>query len=253
MFVTVLVNFIVGLLVGWSGIAGFLLPVYFTSVMGLPVPAALALSFFDFAISGLIGANNYRRKGNLDLRSSLVLGAGSLLGAMLGVRLNLAIPELTAKRLLYAVVLLSGISILARKDTPMDSRANGPRYSRALRSAAFVLALGGTTGALCALSGAGGPVLTMPLLILLGMGVHTAIGTSLLNSVFIALPAFVGYMGQSDPALLTPLLIVCGLSHGAGVFVGSRTAHRIRQRPLKTAIAVLSITIALVMILKHSL
>ncbi len=252
MFVTAFVNLAVGLLIGWSGIAGFLLPIYFTGVVGLPVPAALALSFFDFAVSGLIGSLNYRKKGSLDLKVALLLGLGSLLGALFGVRLNRTIPEHAIKKILYFVVLLSGLSILLRKDTP-SCRGQSPSSIGILEKPVLVLVLGGMTGGLCALSGAGGPVLTMPLLVSLGMGVHTAIGVSLLNSVFIALPAFAGYMSQSEPRLLAPLLIVCGISHGAGVLIGSGTAHKIRQRPLKTAIAVLSVTIASVMLLKHSL
>lgn len=252
MFITVLVNFAVGLLIGWTGIAGFLLPVYFTSVMALPVPSALALSFFDFAVSGAIGANGYRKKGNLDLRTALMLGMGSLAGAVLGVRLNLAIPDHVAKQLLYAVVLASGISILFRKDVP-PAQADRRACHFVLKSPATTFLLGGTTGTLCALSGAGGPVLTMPLLVLLGMDVHTAIGVSLLNSIFIALPAFAGYAEQADLESLIPLLLVCGLSHGAGVLLGSGTAHRIRQRPLKRAVAAFSILIASTMLLKHFL
>lgn len=42
----------------------------------------------------------------------LRLSAGSMAGAVLGVKLNLIIPEEQVKILLYVVVLLSGISIL---------------------------------------------------------------------------------------------------------------------------------------------
>ena len=45
----------------------------------------------------------------------LRLSAGSMAGAVLGVKLNLIIPEEQVKILLYVVVLLSGISILLRK------------------------------------------------------------------------------------------------------------------------------------------
>ena len=35
----------VGLFIGWCGVAGFLLPILFTSVCGLPVTESLLLSF----------------------------------------------------------------------------------------------------------------------------------------------------------------------------------------------------------------
>ena len=68
----------VGLFIGWCGVAGFLLPILFTSVCGLPVTESLLLSFLCFAVSGAIGSRNYYRRGELPLRPALILSAGSL-------------------------------------------------------------------------------------------------------------------------------------------------------------------------------
>ena len=68
----------VGLFIGWCGVAGFLLPILFTSACGLPVTESLLLSFLCFAVSGAIGSWNYHRRGELPLRPALVLSAGSL-------------------------------------------------------------------------------------------------------------------------------------------------------------------------------
>lgn len=243
MLATAAVNLIIGLLIGWSGIAGFLLPIYFVSYLNLPVTSALAVSFFVFAISSAIGSYNYYKKGNLDLRISIVIGVGSLVGALIGVYLNLLIPARTVKLILYVVVLLSGLSILLRMNAgeKAEGSAGG---SGILNSAPAVAAIGVVTGAICSISGAGGPILVMPLLVSLGMNVRTAIGVSLFDSVFIALPAFIGYMGQADFGELGSLLLICGVSHGIGVILGSRTAHRIRQKPLKIFVAIFSIAIA---------
>ena len=105
----------VGLLIGWSGVAGFLLPILFVNYNRLATGQALALSFLCFAVSGAIGAVNYRRKGQLDLRTGLLLGLGSLAGAALGAAVNRLLPTDTVKALLYVVVLLSGLSILVRQ------------------------------------------------------------------------------------------------------------------------------------------
>lgn len=240
MFEVAAVSLAVGLLIGWSGVAGFLLPLFFAGYMGLPVVSALAVSFFDFAISGVLGSWNYARKGNLDLRTSLVLGTGSLVGALAGVGLGLLIPARTTKLLLYLVVLLSGLSILFRRDREGgEGKTRSPLLDRPL----FVAGLGAVTGAICSISGAGGPILVMPLLVVLGMRVHTAIGVALLDSVFIALPAVVGYLLRCDLPALLPLLLLSGAFHGLGVVVGSRSAHRIRQRPLRVSVALFSVVL----------
>lgn len=251
-----LVNLAVGLLIGWSGIAGFLLPMFYAGYMNLPVPASLTLSFSAFAVSGIIGSIGYYKKGNLPIRATLPLAGGSLLGAVPGILLNAFIPAGAVKLLLYGVVLASGISILLR-----ERRASGqsmpacentgvslPQQGRPTQRASVMAALGFGTALVCALSGAGGPVLVMPLLVLLGVEVRSAIGVALFDSIFIALPSVVGYGLRADLASLLPLLAVACLAHAAGVFLGSQSCHIIRQRPLKIGVSLFSIAIALYMI-----
>ena len=111
------------------------------------------ISFAAFLISGILGSVNYYKSGNLDLKTAGVLSAGSFVGALAGVKINLLIPADTMKIILYLIVLLSGISILLRKDKP------GNTEKKAVQSVSFYLVLGAVTGAVCAASGAGGPVL----------------------------------------------------------------------------------------------
>lgn len=244
--VTFLGNFVVGGLIGICGIAGFLLPMMYAGLLGFPVGQSLALSFLAFFVSGAIGSYNFHRQGNLDIRFSLILGAGSFIGGMLGVKLNALVTPVQAKFLLYLVVLLSGCSILLRKDKTAGDGT--PQKSRLLSSPAFVVSFGFVTGAICSLSGAGGPVLVMPLLTALGLPVHLAIGVALFDSVFIALPACVGYLAQCDISQIGILILITVLAHGIGVVIGSSNAHKIRQKPLKMGVAVFSICLAVYMI-----
>ena len=115
MFIIIIVNFIVGGLVGLTGVAGFLLPMLYVS-LGYNVREALALSFFAFLVCGIIGSINYYKHKQLDISFGTKLGISSFIGAVLGVYLNSMIDDSAVKILLYMVVLLSGISILLRKD-----------------------------------------------------------------------------------------------------------------------------------------
>ena len=107
-------NMAVGGCIGICGIAGFLLPMLYTGGLGFDVTYALALSFLAFLVSGIIGSFNYYKAGNLEVRMSLKLGIGSLIGAIAGVFLQSMIEKSTAKTILYLVVLFSGASILVR-------------------------------------------------------------------------------------------------------------------------------------------
>lgn len=93
-------------------------------------PFFMEISFAACLISGILGSVNYYKRGNLDLKTAGVLSAGSFVGALAGVKINLLIPADTMKIILYLVVLLSGISILLRKESREIQRK---KQSRAFR------------------------------------------------------------------------------------------------------------------------
>lgn len=239
-------NLIVGGLIGMTGVAGFLLPMLYAGYLDMSVPESLALSFCAFLISGILGSWNYYRQKNLNVKLAVRLGFGSLIGALIGVALNSLIPENKVKMLLYTVVLLSGLSILLRKENQTDKAETSSESRNFLENhLTATLLLGAVTGAICSLSGAGGPVLVMPLLVMLGVSVRTAIGVALFDSIFIAIPSIAGYMMQTDiKPLLIPLLVAV-IAHGIGVYTGSLQAGKIRQDILKKGIAIFSILIAI--------
>ncbi len=250
--IVALANALVGWSIGVCGIAGFLLPMLYTAALGYSVELALAASFLAFLVSGVIGSYNYYRAGNLEWEISLKLSAGSIAGALAGVYLQALISQQSAKVILYLVVLVSGLSIIYRlwreRHAAVAACTGAANEGGLTRSTWFLLALGVGTGAVCSLSGAGGPILVMPLLVTLGVSPRLAVGIALLNSVFIAVPACVGYLARVDAgALLRLLLLVC-VSHGLGVFAGSRMASVVPVNALKIFVAVFSVCISLYML-----
>lgn len=71
--IVIMANVVVGACVGLTGVAGFLLPIIYTSLLGLGTTEGLALSFGAFIVSGLLGSVNYKKTGNLDVRFGLKL------------------------------------------------------------------------------------------------------------------------------------------------------------------------------------
>lgn len=243
-------NMLVGGCIGICGIAGFLLPMLYTGGLGYDVQRALAFSFLAFLISGCIGSFNYYKEGNLDVALSVKLGVGSLIGAVCGVFWQAVIPQQTAKVLLYLVVLFSGISILYRMwSEKRKKRTQTIHHKKKLTDHVwFLLILGISTGAVCSLSGAGGPVLVMPLLITFGVSARVAVGVSLFDSVFIAIPACIGYLSRIDRKSFLLLLILIAVTHGIGVWIGSRFAGKVPVKGLKLFVAVFSVAISIYML-----
>lgn len=240
----------VGGCIGICGIAGFLLPMLYTGGLGFDVTYALALSFLAFLVSGLIGSFNYYRSGNLDVKMSLKLGLGSLIGAVAGVFLQSMIEKSTAKTILYLVVLFSGASILIRmwKEKKESVPSSSDTKNNIAGHMGFLIVLGIATGAICSLSGAGGPVLVMPLLVACGVSARIAVGVALFDSVFIAIPACIGYLSRISWSSILGLLVLIVFSHGIGVWLGSRFAGKVPVQGLKIFVAVFSVCIAIYML-----
>lgn len=259
-------NMAVGGCIGICGIAGFLLPMLYTGGLGFDVTYALALSFLAFLVSGIIGSFNYYKAGNLEVRMSLKLGIGSLIGAIAGVFLQSMIEKSTAKTILYLVVLFSGASILVRMwnekrkadsvsakkviSDEKNSASSNPSHPKSIADhMGFLIFLGITTGAICSLSGAGGPVLVMPLLVACGVSARIAVGVALFDSVFIAIPACIGYLSRITWTEILGLLVLIVLTHGIGVWLGSRFAGKVPVQGLKIFVAVFSVCIAIYMLM----
>lgn len=236
MLIIILANIVVGGLVGFTGVAGFLLPMLYVT-LGYSVTEALALSFFAFLISGIIGSINYYGHGQLNLPFGVKLGLSSFIGACIGVYSSTMIDENIIKILLYMVVLLSGISILLRKDRER-AEEKVPKFWQ-------IFLMGVVTAIICALSGAGGPILVMPLLVVLGVNIKMAIALALFDSIFIAIPSVIGYLGASYSNSLLGVLCISGISHGVGVFLGSKYSVKANQFIIKRSVAIISILVAL--------
>ena len=248
-------NMAVGGCIGICGIAGFLLPMLYTGGLGFDVTYALALSFLAFLVSGVIGSRNYYKAGNLDIKMSVKLGIGSLIGAVGGVFLQSMIEKNTAKTILYLVVLFSGASILVRmwnekrqKKNTEDVVSNDSAEKSITDNVMFLVLLGIVTGAICSLSGAGGPVLVMPLLVACGVSARIAVGVALFDSVFIAVPACIGYLSRIDWMGVLGLLVLIIITNGVGVWLGSRFAGKVPVNGLKLFVAVFSVCIAICML-----
>lgn len=216
--------FLVGLCIGWCGVAGFLLPILFMGKCGLSPSQSLFLAFLCFAVSGMIGSAGYSKRGELPKKAAWILGLSSLAGSLAGALLGRQYVSAYIKIVLYLVVLISGIMILVQ-EAILRSRSDRPVVP--FDSPAVLAMIGFLCAIICSLSGAGGPVLVMPLLVLMGFPVRTAVGTALFDSIFIAIPAIIIYGNQADLHGLANITLLAVISHAAGIWLGSSTAGKI--------------------------
>ena len=218
---------LVGLLIGCVGIGGVLLPPALVYVGDLEFHLAAATSAWAFLFCGVAGTLSYSKRRSFDWRMAAWLGAGVVPTAVAGAWANVALPESALMGLLAALMVLTGAEALLRS----------PVVEQEVRrfGAPTLLAVGAFVGFGSALTGTGGAVLLLPILLLLRTPVLAAVGAGMVVSLPIAVFATAGYVlyGSVDFVLGTAL----GLVAVVGVVVGARIAHVAKAATLRRVVA----------------
>jgi uncharacterized membrane protein YfcA len=277
----VLIGLAVGFLSGLFGVGGgFLLTPVLKIVLGIPYPVAVGSSLVQISLNSAISSWTHSRNRNVDFKLGVLLGAGALAGADLGVRLHSALkrgdpllifgrsvsPMDLVLNLLFLVLLAAvGVFILLETGRPASGEETDTAASRALRrlrlppSASFPrsgleryslwapLGLALLVGVLTGVMGVGGGFISFPLLLyVVGVPTHIAIGTSafqiLLASAYGAVRH--GLAGNLDLVLVA--LLVPGSF--AGVFLGVRASQLLVGRSIRRYFALVAfVGVALVL------
>ncbi len=229
-----------GLLIGCVGIGGVLL-VPGLSLAGVPVHDAIAASMLCYLFSGGIAVVIYARAGSIAWTSAAWLGLGAMPGAFAGAVLANAVGGEVLLLLIGVAVLFSGLRSLGL------SRAAVAGEGRALGAAPLAV-IGAAVGFGSALTGTGGPVLLVPLLMWFRLPVLFVVGLSQAIQVPIAALATIGNLlyGRLDPALAAWL----SLGVVAGSAVGARIAHALPRTALVRLVGLVLLAVGALLILR---
>lgn len=216
---------VAGLLVGLTGIGGVLLVPVLTGVAGVPLEVAIAACMPAFLCSGLYAAFIHLRRTRPPARGLAALCLAAAAGAALGAATLEQLPETGVRLFVAALALASGLHALATRHAP-GTGAPSP---------APLAFLGLVVGYGSAISGTGGPVMLIPMLLFLRTPVPVAIALGVTAGLPVTAAATAVYaaQGRIDYALaltLTGFLL-------AGVYGGAKLLHRLSGRALVVAVA----------------
>jgi hypothetical protein len=218
---------IVGVAVGATGIGGVLLVPLLAYVLGIAVPTAIAVALWSYLWSGLVAVWLFARHGSIAWRPALWLSLTAAPAAYLGALAVALVPSRVLEGLIAAILVLAGLNALRQ-----------PRVStgatRALGAPALA-ALGGVTGFAAALTGAGGALILVPLLVALGEPVLLSIGLGQVIQLPIAAVATLANLWQGRIDLLLGSVLALGLS--LGIAAGVPLAHKLPQAALRRLVA----------------
>ena len=221
---------LVGLCIGAVGVGGVLLVPLLTLAFGVDIRVAIASCLFAYIFTGLAGAWLYARRGSIAWRPAAWLCLGAMPGAFAGASAVQAAPAWLLKSLIALLMVGAGLNALRRSPV----RRGGGRPA-ALRSAPALAALGGAVGFGSALTGTGGPVMLVPLLLALGMPALAAVGLGQAMQVPVSLLATARNLPAGDLDAALGALLAASLT--AGTVAGARLAHAMPGEHLARSVA----------------
>jgi hypothetical protein len=221
----------IGLSLGMLGGGGSILTVpALVYVLGQDPHAAVGASLIIVGLNAATGAWMHRRAGHVRLRAAALFGGVGLAAAFIGARLSKLAPA-ALLLVLFALLMIVVAAFMLR---------GGVAQSGADEAAPiwWKILLGGLgVGFLTGFLGVGGGFLIVPALVLiLGMNMRDAVGSSL---VVIALNSAAGVLGHLGDAAVSWAIIGALLAGGLpGLLLGTRLAQRLPVAQLRQGFAV---------------
>jgi uncharacterized protein len=243
----------VGFLSGMFGVGGGFLLTPLLIFMGVPSAVAVGTGSMQILASSVAGAVAQYRRNNVDIKMGLVLVAGGVVGAVIGVALVRVLRQIGQFDLFVSLsyvlflgavgglMLIESVGTIrrARSGQPVSVRKTGqhswvhglPFKMRFKRSKLYIsavppAAIGAFVGFMAALMGVGGGFVMVPAMIyLLRVPTSVVIGTSLFQILFVmAATTLLQAMQNKTVDVVLALLLIAGGVVGAqiGVIAGAR-------------------------------
>ncbi len=222
-----------------------MVPVSYWLVLTMNVPADIAIRM-AFGTSLLVilptvisGSWRHNKKKAVRWKTALILGSCALAGGLVGATLATHLPEEILKvgfgGLVLGIALWMGVGLMPR----LRRESAAPRENFGL-----VAACGFPIGMVSGLTGLGGGVLIVAVLVLaLNFPMHVAVGTSVASIILASLGGIIGYIvnGLGVPEVLPyslgyvnlPIWLCLVATSIPMAQLGARAAHALPAKPLR--------------------
>lgn len=230
---------LVGISLGLMGSGGSILTLpIFVYLFHVSALQAIDYSLFIIGITAFIGSVQHLKSRNIDFKTAVIFGLPSLLSVYITRRFivpaipheiriyaDISINKSMFMMLIFAMVMLCSAYSMIRKSDRIAVRKSPSLWT--------LFILGIFVGLLTGLVGAGGGFLIIPSFVLImGMSMKKAIGTSLF---IIAINSLIGFGTDfhNYPKLDWTLLIIFSLITIIGLFIGTIISSKIDGTRLK--------------------
>lgn len=253
-----LASLLIGVTLGLMGGGGSILTVpVLVYLFGVEPVLATAYSLFVVGVSSFMGAIPRLKQGLAHVKTAVVFGIPSLTAVFLTRKFLVpAIPDelfevngFLVTRSVFLMLFFSLLMILASFSMIRDAKKREETVSEKLNYP-LILLLGLLEGSVTGLVGAGGGFLIIPALVLLtGLPMQQAVGTSLL---IVSVKSLIGF---SADITLYPIewdfLIKIALLSIVGIIIGSKTSERFDGPQLKRSFGWFVLVMGILVLVKE--
>ena len=223
-----------GLMIGCIGIGGVILAPSLWFFAGTPIQVAISAATFAYLLSGIVGTTVFAREKSIDWPMVWWLCLGAAPTAFLG---GLTVQAADPRILQGGIGLLAlGSGINALWPQQIEKKRESLSINKTL-----LVPIGAVVGFFSAISGTGGPMILVPILILMNLPVLLAVGLSQAIQLPIATAGTFGNLvhGRLDWSLAGTLAVVLTL----GSWLGAKIAHRIPRKLMHRLVSVVLLVV----------
>jgi uncharacterized membrane protein YfcA len=239
---------LVGLLLGFVGAggSGFIIAVL-TVGFGYPIHLAMGTAIAAMLFTSLSGMISQLRQKNTDIPSGLLVGLTGALSSWLGSAAAFSIPDEIMKWCTAGMLIFSGLALWLRM-TIAKMQVNEPSPYSALRKRTAAVCVGLIVGFLTGAFGIGStPFIQLGLMLLVGLSIRTAAGTSMLVIIPIAAAGALGYLQAGSLSVTLLATVLAGSMTGS--YIGARFTKHAPATVLKTGMVATPIAAAILLLL----
>lgn len=237
------VALVAGTFIGTVGVGGILLIPAFIFFAEMNTHEASATALFTFTFTGILGAYLFQKKGSIHWGATLPVCFGAIIFSYIGAELNIRIEETLLRGVIGALVVIAGVFALGAPSK--ECLDVGKNFMLNIRNFLLLFFVGIISGFGSGLSGAGGPLFSVPLMLAFKFNPLLTIGASQVLQITSAgsgsIANFFNEVIRFDWAffILTFELI--------GIYIGAQLAHRVSLSKLRKIAAFLCIAVGLYM------
>lgn len=238
---------IIGLSLGLLGGGGSILTVpILVYVVGLNTKVSIALSLAIVGTTSLFGIWGHYKNNNLDFKVAAIFGPIAMIGTFIGAKLSQFLSGQAQLVLFSLVMIIASYFMFIDRKLGLDTSEEDSNKLNFL----FIALEGIVVGIITGLVGVGGGFLIVPALVLLaGLSMKRAVGTSLLIISMKSFAGFLGYIGEIEvPWTFLGKFILASV---LGIFIGSYLVAFVPQKILKKSFAVFLIVMGIFILYKN--